>query len=84
MPLFEYGCPACGLRFEALVRGDATPPCPECGATSPTKLLSSFAVNSENTRSQNLSDGRRHAKKTWKEQKVAEAESLRHAHDHHH
>jgi len=32
MPLYDYHCPACGHRFEALVRADSTPACPQCGS----------------------------------------------------
>jgi len=83
MPLFEYDCPKCGLRFELLVRGAAQPACPDCGATDPVKVLSSFAVNSENTRSANLSSARRGMAKVNKDKRVAEAEAAQRAHDDH-
>ncbi len=42
MPLFEYRCGGCHHEYEALVRGESSPTCPECGeAASPSdKLLS--------------------------------------------
>jgi putative FmdB family regulatory protein len=40
MPLYDYLCPQCGTRFEALVRADAVPACPHCGATEPQRQLS--------------------------------------------
>ena len=83
MPLFEYDCPTCGLRFELLVRGPEQPACPQCGATEPVKVLSSFAVSSESTRSANLSAGRRGMAKVNKDKKVAEAEAIKKAHDDH-
>lgn len=43
MPLFDYHCPACGHRFEALVRAGQTPACPECGATTLEKAVSRIA-----------------------------------------
>jgi putative FmdB family regulatory protein len=45
VPLYEYACPGCGARFEALVRrfGDAVA-CPACAATDVEKQLSVFAV----------------------------------------
>jgi putative FmdB family regulatory protein len=46
MPIHEYQCRACGHCFEALVRGADVPACPECQATDPERLLSSFAVSS--------------------------------------
>jgi putative FmdB family regulatory protein len=83
MPLFEYDCPKCGLRFEVLVRDGSHPPCPQCGAAEPVKVLSMFAVASENTRSTNLQSARKQSRKIVKEKQVAEAEAIRHAHDDH-
>jgi putative FmdB family regulatory protein len=85
MPLFEYDCLRCGARFELLIlRGlEQQPACPQCGALEPVKVLSSFAVNSENTRSANLSSARRGMAKVNKEKRVAEAEAIQKAHDEH-
>jgi len=33
IPIYEYACQGCGHEFEALVRGSATPACPECEST---------------------------------------------------
>jgi len=44
MPLFEYECPACGKRFELLVRADTRPACPGCGSKKLEKLLSAHAA----------------------------------------
>lgn len=41
MPIYEYECPACGHRFEKLVRINAEPPpCPECSGSEVRKLVS--------------------------------------------
>ncbi len=42
MPIYEYICTQCETRFEHLARqADAPPPpCPACGSTEVTKLLS--------------------------------------------
>ena len=50
MPLFDYRCTACRHEFEALVRGEAVPPCPACGSQELERLPSMFAVSSEATR----------------------------------
>jgi putative FmdB family regulatory protein len=47
MPLYEYRCLACDHVFEALVRGTDTATCPSCNGRDLERLLSSFAVNSE-------------------------------------
>ena len=44
MPLYEYACKECAHEFEALVRGDSTPSCPACKATSLERRLSVFAA----------------------------------------
>jgi putative FmdB family regulatory protein len=45
VPLYEYACPACGARFEKLVRrfGEAVA-CPSCASVDVEKQLSVFAV----------------------------------------
>lgn len=40
MPIYDFECDACGARFEELARADELPPCPECGAPEPRRLLS--------------------------------------------
>lgn len=44
MPIYEYGCQACGREFEALVRSDTVPECPACHSTALEKKLSVFAT----------------------------------------
>ena len=43
MPIFDYHCKACGADFEALVRSDSTPHCPECQSIALEKCLSRIA-----------------------------------------
>jgi len=40
MPLFDFECPACGKVVELLVKADAVPECPACGAGAMKKLVS--------------------------------------------
>jgi putative FmdB family regulatory protein len=51
MPLFEYRCTRCQHEFEALVRDEAWPDCPECGTPKPDKLLSAVAARVSGSRS---------------------------------
>jgi putative FmdB family regulatory protein len=44
MPLFAFECAACGHAVELLVRADARPACPACGAPGMEKQLSHFAA----------------------------------------
>jgi putative FmdB family regulatory protein len=47
MPLYEYACPSCGSRFEALQKSFREPAsCPHCGAADVERLLSTFAMAS--------------------------------------
>jgi putative FmdB family regulatory protein len=45
MPIYEYVCMSCESHFEELVRGDETPPCPDCGATKAKRQFSVFAAH---------------------------------------
>jgi putative FmdB family regulatory protein len=47
MPLYEYQCRSCGHRFEGLVRGSDVPSCPACQGRDLERLLSAFAMSSE-------------------------------------
>ena len=40
MPLYDYHCPACGHRFEALVRAGSTAACPQCGSNALERQIS--------------------------------------------
>jgi putative FmdB family regulatory protein len=45
MPIYEYLCAGCSGTFEELVRGEQDAvSCPDCGGSTVTKLLSSFAT----------------------------------------
>ena len=46
MPIYEYACHACGREFEALVRSNTVPKCPQCQSTQLEKRLSVFATSS--------------------------------------
>jgi putative FmdB family regulatory protein len=50
MPLYEYVCGECAVKFEKLVArwGDAVS-CPHCASEAVEKQLSSFAVSSART-----------------------------------
>ncbi len=50
MPLFEYRCTACEAEFELLILPSSPEPvCPSCGAATVERLISMFAVSSEET-----------------------------------
>jgi putative FmdB family regulatory protein len=46
MPLYDFACRHCDARFEARTGFDEPgPPCPECGAAPPERLISGFATS---------------------------------------
>lgn len=45
MPIYEYACRQCHHAFEALVRADSTPTCPQCQSADLEKQLSVFATS---------------------------------------
>jgi len=50
MPIYEYKCEKCGIKFEILQNMDASNKgivCPKCGAPKPVKQFSSFSSSSE-------------------------------------
>lgn len=42
MPIFEYECNKCGVKFEEIILADETPTCPKCKSTDVYKLVSRF------------------------------------------
>ncbi len=46
MPIYEYVCRACEHPFEALVRGNQQPVCPECASTELERQTSLPSVRS--------------------------------------
>lgn len=48
MPVYEFHCPACQKVYETRVeRMGEVAPCPECGSTSVTRLMSASAVHAK-------------------------------------
>jgi len=54
MPIYEYACKSCEHTFETLVRGGATPNCPNCQGEDLEKLLSLPRVHSEGRKQRSL------------------------------
>jgi putative FmdB family regulatory protein len=50
MPLYDYHCRGCGGEFERLVRPGDTVACPSCGSSDVDRLLSTFALSTEERR----------------------------------
>ena len=53
MPIYEFECAACAVRFEELVpAGTEAVPCASCGAVGAERRLSSFALGRQPTATQ--------------------------------
>jgi putative FmdB family regulatory protein len=81
MPIYEYECRSCGHQFEFLLLPSTVPACPSCHGTDLARAVSLFAVSSDGTRQQALSDGRKRAARVQRDKAHAEAEYER---DHQH
>ena len=49
MPIYEYFCPACAVKFEELRQikaGDGVATCPQCSSAHATRVLSLFFATS--------------------------------------
>ncbi|MES0370873.1 MAG: zinc ribbon domain-containing protein [Mariprofundaceae bacterium] len=46
MPIYEFRCRDCDVRFETLVRSKDVPCCPSCSSENLNKLISAHAVGS--------------------------------------
>jgi putative FmdB family regulatory protein len=80
MPLYDFVCRACGHEFEALVRTPDAPRCPKCDAVDLDKLLSSFAVSSEE-RSRAAAKSSREAQIRGRKDAIIADEEYRRHHD---
>ncbi len=75
MPLYDFHCNECGHEFEALVRPQDPPAkCPSCQSTTVEKLLSGFALHTEDRHRAAVADSRKRQIAKNKDKLVAEEE----------
>jgi putative FmdB family regulatory protein len=78
MPLFEYQCRECHGTVEVLIRaGDSLPCCPDCGSADIERLISMFAISSEESRKASLGIAKRKVQQRTRDKAIAEAEDIR-------
>ncbi len=79
MPIYEYECRACHNEFELIVLKDTVPACPACQGQDLERLLSGFAVSSEDLRAAHVKSARRAARqnRNFVDKQIAEAEHIR-------
>jgi putative FmdB family regulatory protein len=81
MPLFDFRCRACHHEFEVLVRtGGPDVECPECHGRDNERLLSTFALSTEERRQAAARDSRRRQIAKNRDKVIAE-EEYRQKHD---
>jgi putative FmdB family regulatory protein len=74
MPIFDFVCTACAHAFEALVRGNALPACPACGATTLTRQMALPAIKTSGTRSLAMQAAKRRDSAQGQEREHAQRE----------
>ena len=77
MPLYDFKCRACGHEFEGLVLPARTPPpCPSCKSQDLERLISSFAVSSEERSQAALKVAKKDYQRSQRDKNVHEREHL--------
>ena len=83
MPIFEYECLKCRNRFEHLtLPSSSAPQCPSCRSEDLEKLISLFAVSSEQSRARALRGAKARARKVGYDKEHEEHKGIHeHIHD---
>jgi putative FmdB family regulatory protein len=74
MPLYDFHCRACGHEFETLVRTGDTPACPACRSIDLERLLSTFALSTDERRQAAVRDSRKRQIRANRDKVIAEEE----------
>jgi putative FmdB family regulatory protein len=80
MPLYDFHCRSCGERFERLVRSGDVIECPSCRGSEVERLLSTFALSTEERRTAAAKQSRKLQIAKNRDKVVAE-EEYRQKHD---
>jgi len=80
MPLYDFRCRTCGHEFEALVRAADSPSCPECRGVDLERLLSTFALSTDERRQAAARDARKRQVRANRDKVIAD-EEYRQKHD---
>jgi putative FmdB family regulatory protein len=74
MPLYDFHCRTCGHEFETLVRTGDSPSCPECRGSDLERLLSTFALSTDERRQAAVRDSRKRQIRANRDKVIAEEE----------
>jgi putative FmdB family regulatory protein len=80
VPLFDFRCRQCGEEFEALVRGADPVECRACHGSDVERLLSTFALSTDERRHAAALDSRRRQIAKNRDKVIAD-EEYRQKHD---
>ena len=79
MPIYEFECEECGVRFEELVAPDGSAACPSCGAKRVRRLLSSVSPPGRQPRGATVrsDESRRAEREAARQDRIATAQKRR-------
>lgn len=79
MPIYEFECEECGIRFEELVAGEVSLPCPECGSDRTRRLLSPVSPPGRQPRGARVRSGEsaRRENEAARQERIAETKRKR-------
>jgi putative FmdB family regulatory protein len=80
MPIYEFECEGCGVRFEELVTaGDAVVACPKCGSSRTRRLLSNVSPPGRQPRGARVraDESQRREREAARQDRIAESRKKR-------
>jgi putative FmdB family regulatory protein len=79
MPIYEFECEQCGVRFEELVAAGGAAACPDCGAERVRRLYSSVSPPGRQPRGAAVrsDESRRSERESARQGRLAEAKKRR-------
>jgi putative FmdB family regulatory protein len=80
VPLYDFHCRRCEHEFEALVRSGDVPSCPQCRGSDLERLLSTFALSTDERHQAAVRDSRKRQIRANRDKVIAD-EEYRQKHD---
>jgi putative FmdB family regulatory protein len=79
MPIYEFECEECGVRFEELVAADGSAACPSCGAKRVRRLLSTVSPSGRQPRGAAVrsDESRRREREAARQDRMSESRKRR-------
>ena len=80
VPIYEFECEECGIRFEELIDAAAAAPgCPECGAARTRRLISNVSPPGRQPRGAGVrsDESRRRDREAARQDRIAESRKRR-------